>query len=149
MQFPSHVLHNFTRLRISAHNLAIETGRYAKPVATPVDKRLCIHCNQVENEFHLIFECSLYNTERNELYGELSQIISMDIYPSLELFNTIMSGLQGDLEVGKIICKYINNCFKIRSDILCYKKEKDILQRNKPTASRSGRISKRPIILDL
>ena len=115
----------------------------------PVEKRLCFNCNEVETEYHFIFSCSLYSAERNELYYELSKILSMDINPSLELFNTIMSGLKGDLEVGKIICKYINLCFKRRSDILCYKKEIDILQRNKPTTTRSGRISKRPAILDL
>ena len=60
-----------------------------------------------------------------------------------------MSGLNGDLEIGGAVCNYINNCFDTRSDILSYKKETDILKRTQSCITRSGRISKRPTILDL
>ena len=129
--------------------MAIETGRYAKPIATPIDKRLCFHCKQVENEYHLIFECSLYNSERKSLYDDLSNILSIDIRPSNETLYLLMSCLHGDPDVGRSFCNFINKCFTIRSEILCYKKELDIFQRNKPTVTRSGRSSKRPVILDL
>ena len=58
LQFPFHVRRNLTKLRISAHNLAIETGRYSRPIETPIEKRLCFHCKQVETEFHFIFDMS-------------------------------------------------------------------------------------------
>jgi hypothetical protein len=39
-----------TKIRISAHSLVIETGRYTKPV-TPSDQRTCKYCKHlVENE---------------------------------------------------------------------------------------------------
>ena len=60
-----------------------------------------------------------------------------------------MSGLDGDVEVGRATCKYINNCFKIRSELLSHKKESDILQRVKSCVTKSGRLSKRREILDL
>ena len=62
LQFPSHFRRNFTKLRISAHNLAIETGRYTKPAPTPIEKRLCFHCKEFETEFHFISKCPLYDT---------------------------------------------------------------------------------------
>ena len=60
-----------------------------------------------------------------------------------------MSGLQGDLDVSKSFCNYINKCFKLQSEILSYNKGKDLLPPAKPTTTRSRRLSKRLTILDL
>ena len=55
-----------TRLRISAHNLHIERGRYARP-PLPRDNRFCLYCkitqNQlvVEDELHVLNDCPLYS----------------------------------------------------------------------------------------
>ena len=46
-----------TRIRVSCHRLAIETGRYQKPTSLPISQRLCTLCNQVEDEIHLICVC--------------------------------------------------------------------------------------------
>ena len=53
----------FTKLRISAHDLLIETGRYTKPKKTPVENRLCRFCksNNIEDEPRFILHCSFYN----------------------------------------------------------------------------------------
>ena len=148
LQFPTYVRRNFSKLRISAHNLAIETGRYAKP-SIPPDKRICFNCKLVEDEFHFFFSCSLYNSKRKVLFKDLSKLLSIDINPSIELFYLLMSGLDGDLEVGRINCNYVNKCFNIRSELLSHKRESDILQRVKSCVTRAGRVSKRPEILDL
>ena len=44
---------NFTKLRISCHDLAIETGRYSNN-RKPLSERICNLCNlnQIEDEFH-------------------------------------------------------------------------------------------------
>ena len=63
VQFPLHIRRNLTKLRISAHSLAIETGRYTRPQKTDINKRLCFYCKNVESEFHMVFECNLYNDE--------------------------------------------------------------------------------------
>ena len=64
-----------TRLRVSAHTLAIERGRYTTP-PTPVEARTCSHCpdNQVENEMHFIMKCSKYMQQRETLFAEIARI---------------------------------------------------------------------------
>ena len=53
-----------TKLRLSSHRLAVETGRFNRPVATPLNERKCTLCNTLEDEFHFLFECSLYRNLR-------------------------------------------------------------------------------------
>ena len=65
-----------TRLRISAHDLHIESGRYTK---TPREDRLCKWCKltmgeqQVETEEHFLFSCDLYATLRRKMISSLSK----------------------------------------------------------------------------
>ena len=57
---------DFTRLRLSSHNLKIETGRWSR---LPRERRLC-PCGHVQDEKHVIEECEL--TEHLRLqYGHL------------------------------------------------------------------------------
>ena len=56
-----------TILRVSSHRLQIEAGRWSKPHSTLRNERLCSICNKLEDEFHLLFECTLYNKLRQEL----------------------------------------------------------------------------------
>ena len=59
---------NLAKLRISNHQLEIETGRYKKKV---IDQRLCKVCNEngyVEVEFHFLITCKAYQTERNDFF---------------------------------------------------------------------------------
>ena len=49
---------SFTRLRLSSHNLRVETGRWSRQ---PRERRLC-QCGQVQDEKHVIEQCPL--TER-------------------------------------------------------------------------------------
>jgi len=53
-----------TRLRVSAHRLEVETGRWHKPRAIPYPDRKCIACNKLEDEFHFMLECPLYKDIR-------------------------------------------------------------------------------------
>ena len=70
-----HMRKAICKLRLSAHNLLIETGRYAKPRSLPRSERICKHCNFncIENEFHFLSRCSLYETERTKLYGQIQR----------------------------------------------------------------------------
>ena len=47
----------FTKLRISAHDLLIETGRYTKPKKTPVENNRFCKSNKIEDEPHFIHHC--------------------------------------------------------------------------------------------
>ena len=53
------------RFRLGSHNLKIETGRWTN---TPRDQRLCLSCNQVEDEFHIVFDCDkIYREDLAEM----------------------------------------------------------------------------------
>ena len=148
IQFPLHMRQNLTKLRISAHHLAIETGRYSQP-KTPIEKRLCFYCKQIEDEFHLLFECNLYEEDRLRFTDQLSQFSCLNVRSTREMFHTLMSCMQGDLEVGRVLCDFINSCFNKRSIKLAEIKEDEIYLRPISTVTQSGRVSKRPNILNL
>ena len=44
----------------------IEVGRWARPNSTPVDERKCRYCNKLEDEFHFLLECTLYEDLRKQ-----------------------------------------------------------------------------------
>ena len=48
----------FFRLRLSSHRLEVETGRWARPNVIPFEKIRCTSCHSLEDEFHLVLECS-------------------------------------------------------------------------------------------
>ena len=51
------------KLRLSSHSLNIESGRHH---GVPRGERKCLYCNlnDIEDEFHFIFKCPLYNELR-------------------------------------------------------------------------------------
>ena len=59
-----------SRWRLSCFELAIETGRYNR---IPRDDRLCLFCDVVEDEHHAIFDCSAYNTIREQFKDLLEE----------------------------------------------------------------------------
>ena len=80
---------NLTRLRVSAHNLAIESGRKTWPV-TPIEQIICLYCkpetnNQttsdrtqttlLDDEFHFLIKCQHFALKRNCLFGKMSSIV--------------------------------------------------------------------------
>jgi hypothetical protein len=56
-----------TKLRIGAHDLAIERGRYK---GMRQEERICAQCssNEVEDEMHFITSCCKFSSERQILY---------------------------------------------------------------------------------
>ena len=49
------------KLRVSSHRLEVEMGRWAKPNKIPLDNRKCRVCGVLEDEFHFILECAIYD----------------------------------------------------------------------------------------
>ena len=100
----------FTKLRISAHKLHIETGRYTVPKKTPIEKRTCQVCkeNIIENEEHFIMECNHYFQERQKLFNELSTFTIFNQLTQTEKFNFIMSYNHGDMDVLNYVLDFIN-----------------------------------------
>ena len=65
----------YSNFRSGSLPLAIETGRYAKPII-PLEQRLCNFCNEntVEDETHFILHCDLYSDIRYELYEKATKV---------------------------------------------------------------------------
>ena len=57
-----------TKLRLSNHKLAIETGRYVRPYKKP-EERICSICKKdVEDEIHFLTLCPAYIKKKEVLY---------------------------------------------------------------------------------
>ena len=60
LNLPRHLRVQLCRLRVSAHSLRIETGRYSLPLPTPVEERLCTTCGVIEDETHFLISCKAH-----------------------------------------------------------------------------------------
>ena len=60
------------KFRLGNHRLHIETGRYTVP-KTPEHLRICSLCqaNEDENECHVMFSCTLYDTLCSKFLDEI------------------------------------------------------------------------------
>ena len=54
---------------MSSHRLEIEMGRWARPARIGVDDRKCKLYNKLEDDFHFMLECPLYNDIRKQYIG--------------------------------------------------------------------------------
>ena len=61
-----------SKLCLGNHSLCIETGRHTVP-KTPEHLRSCTLCqlNNIENEIHVLFSCTLYNALCLKFYDEI------------------------------------------------------------------------------
>ena len=57
----------FVKFYLSNHKLCIESGRHRRSVL-PREERVCAVCknNEIEDETHMSFSCTLYNTLREQ-----------------------------------------------------------------------------------
>ena len=73
IKIPSHRA-SVTRMRISAHNLYVERGRYVRP-PIPRESRWCVYCfmqnneKLIEDETHVLLVCPLYQSIKERLLG--------------------------------------------------------------------------------
>ena len=103
----------FTRLRTNSHFLEIERGRYVNKNECD---RLCSLCKTVENEFHFVMVCPLYEDLR---YDFLSEIYYM--FPFLQQYSLYEQFLFfmgfDDCNLHCIFSKFISNAFNVRSGV--------------------------------
>ena len=64
-----------SKIRISAHCLEVEKGRYYRPIV-PRDSRICKHCPQkvCDDEIHFLTECDFHSLERIALYRDMNAL---------------------------------------------------------------------------
>lgn len=99
-----------TKLRISAHPLYIETGRYCKP---PIhrEKRLCYSCKLfVEDEKHFVLYCPKYDQYR----CNYNDIFNVNTYTSDNPIRKIVNPT--NISTARRICCFLKKCFDIRKE---------------------------------
>ena len=98
------------KLRVSSHRLEIETGRWAKPNEIPLENRLCMICNVLEDEFHFVLECSLYkDLRKNYIKRYYWQRPNMPKF--IELFSS------ENCRTIKNLSIFIDKAFKMREEV--------------------------------
>ena len=99
-----------SRLRCSSHKLKVEAGRLQKPTKTPFDQRKCIYCNNIEDEFHFLFECCLY-TDIRKKYVKKYYWKNPNILKFIELLKT------ENKSIIKNVSMFIHKAFEIRNNL--------------------------------
>ena len=110
-----------TRLRVSAHNLAIEKLRYCRP-AIPPEERTCKYCvggSQglvKDDEIHFLLGCNLFEVKRACFIKRLKCFVPNIEYLSEE--NQIKTMLcPSSPQAAKLVNKFIGIMFRARENI--------------------------------
>ena len=133
----------FCKLRISAHSLMIEKGRYSYP-KIPSENRICTKCDlqETEDEFHFIMKCKAYDNLRKILLYHIKDIYNTDNLSDKDLFlNSLYRAVRhlrcilrfrnaglllllllkimsaSDYDTLKVVCNYICSAFEIHSHV--------------------------------
>lgn len=112
---------SLTKLRISAHDLKIETGRYAQQ---PREARTCDWCytvlqnNVVEDETHFLLNCDLYSDQRRCLIvppytNSRSETTANDTCPLKKFLPS-----DNNKSHNKLLCTTIRNMFTKRDKFI-------------------------------
>ena len=109
------------KLRLSAHNLHIETGRFHKN-KTPRNERFCLYCKTnnvfvVENEIHFLLSRLVFAEEREKtlekIYRNFPSTTSLN---DQNMFIWLMS--QEDYQINKLLGDFLKKSFDKRTKYL-------------------------------
>ena len=106
-----------TKLRLSNHRLAIETG--LRPYKKP-NERICPLCKkEAEDEKHFLISCSVYQEKRKSLFECLSKKFKLPIVKmsTENLFLLLLNPPSNNAELQKIIAKHMHDCYEIRKNV--------------------------------
>ena len=109
---PKSIVKHLTKVRISAHTLLIEKGRYHRPKISR-NLRLCSSCNKIEDEEHFMLYCNRYDSLRKSLFSNLN--INSDYHVHVDKTMSTRRCLLNpiDIQETKIICHFIQSAFSI------------------------------------
>ena len=92
----------------SSHRLRVETGRWDRP-PVPYAQRKCQICDiEIEDEFHFMFVCPLYNADRTKLLPRYYRI-----NPSMQKCINLMNDTNTRL-INRV-AKFVYKSFKTRT----------------------------------
>ena len=84
---------SFTKLRVSGHNLAVETGRWNRRGRgrLPLEERLC-SCGAIQTELHVVESCPLTQPIRDSYqFDSWQQLMSKDVNIAVKIVDSILS----------------------------------------------------------
>ena len=111
---PKSLSKELTKNRISAHDLLIERGRYFR-TRIPREQRICVQCNQVEDEEHFFLFCRKYTNLRIKLFNKLNLKIPVLKPNTNECFKLLYELMNPSSAVNtKLICKFIHEVLELR-----------------------------------
>ena len=119
--------YRITRLRISAHDLEIETGRYSN---TPRENRVCKWClltlsdNIIENETHMLYHCDLYSELRSKLIKSLNKSYPTNNSPIILNFNS-SNFLESEHTLMNLLSPNVDTEFDLENPILYHHQNND------------------------
>ena len=105
-----------SKMRISNHRLAIETGRFSK---TPRNERVCLFCkannnfSEIEDEQHMLLRSSRYTKIRRDLFDRVRKCC-----PRIDLLNDenkFMYLLNSSDSTIKDVARIFHSAYKARS----------------------------------
>jgi len=108
---PSNLI-DFMRFRCGSHNLAIATGRWQN---CPRDQRICQKCtaNEVEDEYHVIFRCSAYESLRVSMHAHYNLFACVGgIHKAKRAGDTGMSQFMN--QSPRHVAKFVSECMQLR-----------------------------------
>jgi hypothetical protein len=102
----------FVKLRVSAHSLRIQTGRYARN-NIPRNERYCLCCNvrDIEDEYHFICMCRCYLQLRKKYLKRYFYV-----NPSVSKFHELLTS--SDKKEIVSLCRYMKEAFAVRNSII-------------------------------
>ena len=101
-----------TKLRLSNHKIAIETGRYSRPFKKPAE-RICPICKiEMEDEYHFLNICPAYQEKRCSLL-DYKRIKISRMSPN-KIFLFLKNPPSGNVQIQNMIVKHIFECFEKR-----------------------------------
>ena len=103
------------KIRISAHPLKIETGRYGNQ-RTERDLRICTFCNsqEVEDEEHFLIRCGRYVHQRESLLQKISH--ECKNFASLCHASQAFYLLNAEGDIIKWVARYCWECLELRNN---------------------------------
>jgi hypothetical protein len=109
--------HYLAKLRLGAHKLEIETGRYTSTKCRlKPEERTCKICKSgdTEDEFHFIMVCPNYNILRQSLFTKVNAKYAMfKKYDCSKQFLWLMSN--ADPDIINTLASYVYKCFMDRT----------------------------------
>ena len=108
-----------TKLRLSNHKLAIETGRYTRPYKKP-NERICPLCKkEAEDEKHFLISCPEYQEKQKSLFDCVSAEFKIPIgkMSTENIFLLLLNPPSNNIELQKIITKHLHECYEIRKNV--------------------------------